>query len=437
MKKIAIPAVLAVAGSVLVATPASADSASGATLTWKISECAFDATIASCGSITEAQSLTGNVTKGGEGWAFTGGTGSYDPATGATAIDFTGSVTIGNVNRGNYSITFADPKVVVKAGSGALVADVVARPPGAPETIVGDVKIVDLPAVPNAKTWQVTPPWQNAGTPGVPAPIDGKQFAQPLLDALPASLKGWFWATGTSGANPYKAPAAVSVAFDSVPTSTGPAVTIEGAENLTADQQATITVKGTGFDPAKKGGPVQGLYVVFGPDAATVGYGMNAATTFGAAQYLPTAPNADGEFETTLTIKGRYTGEDGKSWDGTTQTLGVSTWAAHSHAITDYDTFTAITFRRAPAPAKVTFSLKKDTVKAGKRAVAVVRAPGVKGKVAVKKGSRTLATKRLSKGKAVVRLPRLKVGKHTLRAVFPGTAQTARSVSKRVVLRVR
>ncbi|MBK6762185.1 MAG: hypothetical protein IPG68_02390 [Micrococcales bacterium] len=82
MKKIAIPAVLAVAGSVLVATPASADSASGATLTWKISECAFDATIASCGSITEAQSLTGNVTKGGEGWAFTGGTGPTTPRPG-------------------------------------------------------------------------------------------------------------------------------------------------------------------------------------------------------------------------------------------------------------------------------------------------------------------------------------------------------------------
>jgi len=48
-----------------------------------------------------------------------------------------------------------------------------------------------------------------------------------------------------------------------------------------------------------------------------------------------------------------------------------------------------------------------------------------------------LVRKRLNDGKAVMRLPKLKAGKHKLRAVYLGNDATAGSTSKRVVLRVR
>jgi len=420
VKKIIAPTALALAGGVLVAPPATADQVGGATLTWKVSECAFDTALPACGSLTQTQSVSGSTTKEVDGWRFTGGTGTYDPANGAVDVSFSGGLTIGNTSRGNYSITFANPRITVAGGTGELVADVSYRiAPATEPTTVPDVTVAELPQVPNATAWQVTPPWERG------------QFAQELLDTLPDSLDGWFKATGSTGANPLKPAAPVSVDLG-IWT---PTVTMEGADGLPVDKQATITVKGSGFDPSKKGGAVQGLYVVFGPDAATVGYGMDAASVFGAAQFLPVAPDAQGEFSTTLTITGRYTDSDGKAWDGTKQPLGVSTWAAHSHATTAWDTFTPITFAPADkAASRTTLRLKK---KSAKRPVAVVRVPGATGKVVVKKGSRTLVRKRLNDGKAVMRLPKLKAGKHKLRAVYLGNDATAGSTSKRVVLRVR
>lgn len=426
---------LALAGSVLTAGPAPAAGAKDATLTWKISECAFTA----CPSLTQAQSVTGNATRTDDGWRFTGGTGTHDAGTGATRVAFAGSLTIGNTAMGGYSISFRDPVVSVDAdGAGSLQADVAYRTSGSsPEVVVQDVKVVDLPNVPDATSWTVTPPWENVGTPGVPAPVDGKQFAQPLIDALPASLRGWFWATGTTGSNLTKNPSPVAVSL-----ATAPEVSITGAENLKVNQSATITVKGSGFDPAKRTDAVQGLYVVFGPDAAVVGY--NDPDVFGAAQYLPVAPDAQGNFTTELTIKGRYTDSSGKSWDGTKQTLGVSTWAAHSHAITDWDTFTPISFTPAEAvAAKAKAVLVDRRVSRGQRAVLKVKVRSEvtpTGKVRVKSHGRVIAEKKLkakSEGVIRIRLPKLKPGKHRLKAVYLGNAEVQRAVSDKVVLRVR
>ena len=87
---------LALAGSVLTAGPAPAAGAKDATLTWKISECAFTA----CPSLTQAQSVTGNATSTDDGWRFSGGTGTYDAGTGATQVSFAASLTIGNTGMG-------------------------------------------------------------------------------------------------------------------------------------------------------------------------------------------------------------------------------------------------------------------------------------------------------------------------------------------------
>ena len=430
---------LAAVVATFAAAPASADAAKDATLTWKISECAFT----SCASLTTAQNSSGPVSKTADGWQFTGGSGDYDPATGATSLAFTGSVTIGNTAMGGYSITFRDPEVSVDAaGNGSLAADLVYKTSAAsPESTVPDVRLVDLPSVPDATSWTVTPPWEGVGTPGTPAPVDGKQFAQPLIDALPASLRGWFWATGTTGSNLTKNPAPVAVSLTAVQAAQGPRVTIEGADGLTANSTATVTVRGTGFDPGKKTPAVQGLYVIFGPDPAVAGY--DNPDVFGGAVYLPTAPDAQGNFTTEVTVKGRYTDGTGRTWDGSKETLGISTWAAHSHAISDWDTFTPISFAAAAkSTSKTTASLADSTIRKGKRAVLKVKVRSqatIKGKVQVKRKGKVVASKRIKaadKGKVKIRLPKQKVGKHTFKVVYRGNDAIERS-SDRVVLRVR
>jgi hypothetical protein len=433
-RTLAAAAGLAVTGAVFAAAPAAADAAKDATLTWKISECAF----AACPSLTTAQNSSGPVSRTADGWQFTGGTGQYDPATGATRLAFTGSVTLGNTAMGGYSISFHDPEVTVDAaGNGSLAADLVYKTSAAsPETTVPDVRLIDLPAVPDATSWTVTPPWEGVGTPGTPAPVDGKQFAQPLIDALPASLKGWFWATGTTGSNLTKNPAPVGVSLTRAPR-----VTIEGAEGLTANSTATVTVRGTGFDPARRTPAVQGLYVTFGPDPSAVGY--DNPDLFGGAVYLPTSPDGQGGFSTEITLKGRYTDGTGRVWDGSKQTLGISTWAAHSHAISDWDTFTPIAFApTAKAASKTKASLESKTIRRGTRAVlkvAVRSDATVTGRVAVKRAGKVVAGKRMKaadKGSLRIRLPKQKVGRHTFAVVYRGTGAVARS-SDTVVLRVR
>ena len=460
---------LALAGTGLTAAPASAAPVSDSTLTWKISECAFSVStvLPACGSLTETQSVAGNVARTPDGWRFTGGTGDYDPATGTTNLAFQGSVTIGNTNRGGYRISLRDPEVRVDAdGAGQLLADLAFTTSAtSPETVVPDVRVVDLPAVPDGTAWTVTPPWTGVGTPATPAPLEGKQFAQPLIDALPASLKGWFWASGSSS-DAFKAPAPVGVSLSATvapppvetPTTPVPApapaapaspsttastakVTVTGTDKLAVNESATITVTGTGFDPARRGGPVQGIYVVFGPNTATVGYTEPAV--FGAAQYLPVAPDDSGAFSTTLKITGKYTDGKGTKWNGRTTQLGVSTWAAHSHAITDWDTFTPVSFRAAKAKSTTKAALVDRTITRSDRAVVraqVVSKKAATGTVTVTRGGKVLATKKIrAKHDGVLRLtlPKLKAGTHTLKVRYSGNGSHKASVSKKLTLSVR
>lgn len=193
------------------ATPTAKTSMTNATAVWKISDCAFS----NCMSLTEAHAVTGSVAKADDGWHFSEGTGTFDAATGETTVAFTGSVTLGNNSMGGYRIVFADPEVTIGVdGKGTVIADLSFRTfAGAPMTTVNDVELVSLAGVPKASSWTVTPPWAGVGTPGAnnTAPVNGEQFAQPLLNALPDSLKGWFLNTGAGTLNVFKAPSPLMV----------------------------------------------------------------------------------------------------------------------------------------------------------------------------------------------------------------------------------
>lgn len=348
---------------------AASNTVSNATLTWKVHECAFvgafvttaNSATDSCKSIREDQTIGGNVSKGVDGWTFTAGVGTRDPATGAASVNFIGSVRLGNVSQGSYYIELANPTVTVDAtGDGELSAEVGYKAPGATDPVnAGRLLIADLPTVPDQAAWSVTPPWAGVGTPDASAPLDGKQFAAPFVDALPTSMRNWFRAsasaeaTGTRGEyNTHKTIAPVTVDFGAADPVWAPSLQLLNADGIVAGQTRTITVKGAGFNPALQGGAVSGIYVVFGPNPAVIANGWTDPNVFGAAQYLPAGPAGDGTFTTTLTVTGPYVDGNGKTWDPATTSFGVSTWAAHSRATTAWDSFAPVNIAAAAvAPA--------------------------------------------------------------------------------------
>lgn len=379
---------------------ASSNGISNSTLTWKVHECAFagafvttaNSATDSCKSIRDDQTLTGNVSKGAEGWTFTGGVGTRDSATGAANVNFTGSIRLGNVTQGNYYVELVNPTVSVdEAGDGDLTAEVSYKAPGQTDPVsAGRLLIADLPNVPNQNAWSVTPPWAGVGTPDAAAPLDGKQFAVPFVDALPVSMRNWFRASSSAEAtgtrseyNTHKTIAPVTVDFGAADATWTPTLEVLNAEGITAGQTRVITVKGSGFNPALQGGQVSGIYVVFGPNPAAIPNGWTDPNVFGAAQYLTAGPASDGTFTTTLTVSGPYVDGNGKTWDPATTPFGVSTWAAHTRATTLWDSFASVNIgpavvaptapvptapRKVRAPKVVKIRGNKVTVKWGKPA---------------------------------------------------------------------
>jgi len=316
-----------------------------ATLTWAVSECAFDATIPACGSLTEARSQSGAVEAGETGWVWTGGSGTFNQKSGASNIRFNGSITMGNVRRGGYSITFSNLRVAVNAsGNGRVSADLAYRESAnAPLVEKPNVLLVRLPSVGLGQGWEATPPWEGVGTPGDPAPIDGAQFAQPLLDALPESLKPWFWKTATGASiNPFKQPSPITLAAE---RQYRPMLIVSPSKSLRIGKATKVRVEGYGFDPSLQGAVASGIYVVFGPNAAAAKNGYTNTRLYETAQYLPQGPDRIGKFRVELNITGRYK-VDKRSYNGLKSALGFSTWAAHNHPTTAWDSFLRVKFKK-------------------------------------------------------------------------------------------
>ncbi len=266
---------MAVLGLAVAAPPASAASVpiANASLSWKISDYAFGPAV---NSLTQTQAVSGNVTKESGSWVFTGGTGTYDPATGATALNYTGAIDLGNTGFGNFTIRVSNPVVTVTSGgAGAVTADIAVRQSGAStfDAATTGVQLVTISAVPNATTWTVTPRWDGVGTEGsisAGVPLAGRQFSQSLLDALPSSMRSFFYATSATGSNLTKPPAPVTVNLNTTPQPVlaaslswkisdyafGPAVnsltqTQAVSGNVTKESGSWVFTGGTGtYDPA-------------------------------------------------------------------------------------------------------------------------------------------------------------------------------------------
>lgn len=136
--------------------------------------------------------------------------------------------------------------------------------------------------------------------------------------------------------------AATSLAAD------GPTTTIAPAGSLDAGT-TTITVTGSGFDPAAANG--NGIYVVFGPITPAPGYYMDPSiygafkwVSLGGVDSPATAPLAeDGSFVTTLDVSSSFATAAGEV-DCAATPCAVITFAAHGSADRGQDTCTAVTF---------------------------------------------------------------------------------------------
>ncbi|WP_344111642.1 choice-of-anchor M domain-containing protein, partial [Nocardioides humi] len=123
----------------------------------------------------------------------------------------------------------------------------------------------------------------------------------------------------------------------------------------------------------------------------------------------------------------------------------------HDHAVIAESAPVVVSLAGAAAPtpppaagkavSQVGVKVKPKRITPGKRAkvkvaVTVPSAPGtpVTGKVVIRDGKRKIATGKVkANGKVVVRLPRLKAGKHTITVVYKGDAGTEGSVATQVV----
>ncbi|MET0628044.1 MAG: HtaA domain-containing protein [Acidimicrobiia bacterium] len=348
----------------------AAQPASNGSLSWRLSEYVFT-NPASFG----LRSATAPATyDSATSWTFTAGTGTYDPSTGATSLDFTGEMIFENTAAGNYGFKFANPKLTVAAGGvGSVTADVSIRsfggaPWGSPVTgvTVATFTVSGTTVTTGHVAFTVTPdfiPRTDLSAPGA-NPNDFRQFPQSLIDTAGASFAGHFRQTAVGQTN--KAPAAINVAFDFVPPKVWtPNVGVSKTTNL-AYAGETVTVTGTDFDPATNvgtapplSGQPTGVYVVFG--RFTEPWKPSAAAPAGNREQLaskwvlpaasraildPTSTNAafgtlaaDGSFSVELPVAPGGTTAGG---------YGIAVYAAGGAMNAAHEFLTPITFAAAP-----------------------------------------------------------------------------------------
>jgi hypothetical protein len=198
-------------------------------LAWKVSQLAWTS-----GSLAGARAAVPPATISTDnGFVFPVGQASYSPATGAATVDFQGGGVIGNVNQGNFRITFADPSIIVApGGAGQLVADVsycLTTCSTTPVT-VGPARVVitTFTVAPGVLTVtgnhvsgivQLDYPLQNDSTQPT-----FRQFPSSFLNALDPGLQAFFKDTANAQGVPtpsnlQKPPAPIAIGFDFVPPS--------------------------------------------------------------------------------------------------------------------------------------------------------------------------------------------------------------------------
>lgn len=342
------------------ATPIAVTDAS---FTWAVST-----NINTGGSLTPSRAAHEPATVAPAGWTFTGGTGTYDPSTGALDVSFEGGLEFGNVARGNYGFLWSNPRLVIDAdGDGSLSFDVANRlfngvdsPWGAtqPDVVVANFVASTGAADGGTVAWTVTPLTDDVV--GEPAFDGAQQFATSFMSTLDSSLLGHFMQTNAAGpenaANIGKLPAPItfSVAGDFDPAPVVPAITVTPSTDIVSG--STVTIEGSGF--AGVGVYVRLCAAVDGELGTPAGR-PGADRCLGDPQHWvsaagpgPSAPmSPEGTFTASLALPSSFTA-GGETIDCTAVTCGIAVRRDHIGGATDfsYDLFTPVTFAASTDP---------------------------------------------------------------------------------------
>lgn len=408
--------------------PAQADEPASS-LAWEVSSY-FDTHLGT-------HTLDGGTTEDGDGViTFPGGSGTYNPDTGAGVVSYDGSVTGAFVAGPTeyYRVTIAEPQVQTYAdGSGRITAVVsasnieTAQGPAA-STSPTRVVVTTFTGGWDDGTLAATPDWAGvlpadsaqATALGIGAgkPVDGKAFAPSFLGQVTPGVRALFYASG-SGSDPNKAPAG----FTAHGGAATPAVTARIA-GAAYEAGVDVTVDGTGFSAATQPGDA-GVYVGVAeagglPDVSSPA-GMDG---FVAATWVPASGVVDGAISAALNLPTQdlVRGTD----------YAVYTWQAHSHSTTSQDTQTALSIDwdalRAPATVSATLTKaprpdRRGTLKATVKGPQGTAKPTGKVTVTVlHKGKQVkVLSARLDRGRTTFTLPKLDRGRVKLKVAYLGS----------------
>lgn len=430
--------VAALTAGVLAFTPTTAHAATESpTLEWKISDqfvahftanpafAPFTTLVASDGATLDA---TTKVT------TFSDGVGTFDSGNGAAEVAYQGSITgsfiTGTTAPGTtqYTLTIADPTVIVADGEGRIEADVAwtvpgdaANPSGSTEDVVltrFDAEADDWSITDSLASLTATPDFVGvlpAGSAeavdlGIPSdlPLNGGSFDPAFLAALNPGLRAHFYLSGSASGDPRK-PVAPFTA-----TAPRPSLTVNSVTG------ATVEVSGSGFTCSTNADDA-GVYIGVAPAGGLPDVSSTAGMSnfAGAAAKFCSGPtpaiaSPAGTFDATVNL-------DLNALDPTKE-YAVYTWRAHTHSTTSQDTETPLTIdfdalKKAPA-------VSADSVTYGTDAnVTVNVAPAESGSVALSvDGGEPTSAEVNEDGEATFTLSGLTAGTHELSATLEGDA---------------
>lgn len=296
------------------------------------------------GTITASDGATRNA----DGtFRFSSATGDVDADTDAATLAFTGKVEFTGHDSGAgplLYLTIEDVRVTLTGSGGTLVADVVSKSLSSGQlTTYDDVEFADLADA------DLTADGDTVTATGVGATL--------TEDGAPAFAD--FYAPGTA-----LDPLSFTVTTARAPVWT-PAVSVGRTTGLDPDGE-TITVTGSGFDPAANvgtrpplAGQPTGVYLVFAkitqPWRPSEGAPSSARTVLDQKWVLPAAsravldPAGTNPDYVELRPDGTFTGTlDVADSDCTPQTCGVLTYGAGGAVNAAHELFTSLTFATGP-----------------------------------------------------------------------------------------
>jgi hypothetical protein len=313
--------------------------------------------------------------RAGQKVRFTGGTGTLNPATGVSTIQWTGTFSI-NFYGTLVPFYIKDPKLTMSAGGtgtitatmGGYASDINEPDVRVPLTPQSNVVIATLSGVSSANTtgFTTTPVYS-----GVEYDVDPESGQAPqnrvnpgwgswptsFVDFQMQTGLGSYWYSSGGSIDVRKPPQALTVSYGTVAAPPALTTSVSPSANLNPKVAQALAVTGTNFTgfEASEAGVYVGLIEASKWQPGQV---PNQADFVG-TQFVSKAAIINSGFSTTVTVPANTVTDTGASY-------GIATFCAHGCANTNrgFDTFTPVTFANEvmtdPALARAGYGFQWD-----------------------------------------------------------------------------